>query len=691
MNKKGHFFKDKAWTRVLLIQLVQLALLALFFFLLLHQELEVWKQIAPLPRPALETRFRLSLELMQLAILPDRFWHMFWPLSCISLALLIFDRWKWYALAVMGLLSSLLLIADRMHDDFFSTLVSLAGLRAGGQLWTVRSSVFSSLDLADFIYTLFFAMLMGYGFFLNKRKMIKPAIKMKNFIADKSLSVIIGILALYSGYLAFYFPLNRFKMDHMGNLVSEDASNRAFTPPYATSNKNFATTFGIFNQHIKDVVITIHDMFTQKDLDPKEMKRVVSLLKEKKKLNDMESPLYGVARGRNVILIALEAFQHFVIDLEVDGRMITPNLNRIRGQGLTWDYIIDNINAGGSSDAEFSVMTGLMPDPRRSASAEHVTNNRLLALPLELKEQGYGTLSLHGNEPSFWYRDINHPRFGFEKMIFRDAFSTHRLGIGVPDKAFFEQSLDFLLAEEEPFFAYLITLSSHHPYMHIPEPFNRIRLEGLSPFALGTKYLQSVAYTDHALGIFLERLEATSLWENSLIIIYGDHIAPMADKDREELARHLEVHPGSVRQLRVPLVILIPGEDERVLGYRGSFASITGGLQDLFPTIMHLLGREAPLGLTGTHLFVPNPKRHPTNLPRHQGSYVYDGVIYNSLDGRIVRDGKGLIFSEPAEGGEPSLEERRKHYEQASVFAFLHFFLFDHDAQHLARKLEGLE
>ena len=56
-----------------------------------------------------------------------------------------------------------------------------------------------------------------------------------------------------------------------------------------------------------------------------------------------------------------------------------------------------------------------------------------------------------------------------------------------------------------------LTLSSHEPF---DVPFDRIKED---------KYLNSVAYTDSCLGAFIDRIKATPMWDNLLIIGLPDH------------------------------------------------------------------------------------------------------------------------------------------------------------------------
>lgn len=185
---------------------------------------------------------------------------------------------------------------------------------------------------------------------------------------------------------------------------------------------------------------------------------------------------YRLAEGRNVIVIQVEALQDFVLNMRYNGQELTPNLNRLLKQDtLYFNRYYQQIGRGGTSDAEFVTQNSLYPSMDIYSYKKYVSND-FLGLPKVLKEKGYSTMAFHGYKPEFWNRSEIYPVLGFDRFISKqDYVNEEVIGWGVSDKSFFRQSSLYLLKTRQPFYAFLITLSSHHPYA-LPKQYRKIKL-----------------------------------------------------------------------------------------------------------------------------------------------------------------------------------------------------------------------
>jgi phosphoglycerol transferase MdoB-like AlkP superfamily enzyme len=87
---------------------------------------------------------------------------------------------------------------------------------------------------------------------------------------------------------------------------------------------------------------------------------------------------------------------------------------------------------------------------------------------------------------------------------------------GVPDEYLYARALSDLTTERQPFFSMLYTISSHEPF----------DIQGYNKFDgsdAESKYLNAAAYADSCLGVFIDSLRQTDIWDNTLVAITADH------------------------------------------------------------------------------------------------------------------------------------------------------------------------
>lgn len=139
------------------------------------------------------------------------------------------------------------------------------------------------------------------------------------------------------------------------------------------------------------------------------------------------------------------------------------------------------------------------------------------------------------------------------------------------------------MGTQGPFFVWVHYFDPHFEYL--PE----------EPFASrypGAPYDGEVAATDQALGELLEALDRLGLASSTIVVVAADH--------GESLGEHGEAFHGVFvydATTRVPLIVRAPGRLAPGLRVNG----VAGGA-DIAPTILALLGRPAPAGMSGRAL-----------------------------------------------------------------------------------------
>jgi phosphoglycerol transferase MdoB-like AlkP superfamily enzyme len=93
-------------------------------------------------------------------------------------------------------------------------------------------------------------------------------------------------------------------------------------------------------------------------------------------------------------------------------------------------------------------------------------------------------------------------------------------------------------------------------------------------------------YADKCIGEFIEMLKDADLYDNSMLVIYGDHYG-LGNTDENNAKRFTELTGRNYTlydMFNVPLIINVPGMDHN------ETVSIAGGHIDTLPTMLYLLG-----------------------------------------------------------------------------------------------------
>lgn len=300
----------------------------------------------------------------------------------------------------------------------------------------------------------------------------------------------------------------------------------------------------------------------------------------------------GVAAGKNVIVVQIEALQAFAVGLTIDGSSITPNLDRLIERSWYFPNTFSQVRKGTTADAEFVVNTSLYA-PYTAASPIAYADRELTSLPRRLREEdGYRTVAFHANTATFWNRIQMMSALGFDTFYDRVYFGEGDvIGFGASDEVLWDKTADVLLDLDvagQPFYAYVITVTSHHPFNPLPASKRPVELPAPYDGTVVENYLSNIEYADRAFGAFLHEFEASGLAEDSVLVVVGDHfgLRPLSSGTPEAAA--LDAAVGRtyhlVDTMRVPFIIRLPGQRE------GHAIDVVTGQVDILPTIADALG-----------------------------------------------------------------------------------------------------
>lgn len=378
----------------------------------------------------------------------------------------------------------------------------------------------------------------------------------------------------------------------------------------------------LFNFHIYDGVLQSKQSAQRALADSNSLTEIENYVTANAK--DANKRLFGAAKGRNVILVSLESTQSFVINEKLNGEEITPFLNDFIKQSYNFNNVYHQTGQGKTSDSEFIVDNSLYPLGR---GAVFFTNagNQYMAAPEILKNSGYYSAVLHANNKSFWNRDLMYDSFGYDSFFDINSYDVtdeNSVGWGLKDKEFFEQSSELMKNLPQPFYSRLITLTNHFPFDLDEE--DQLIDEYDSNSQTLNKYFPTVRYQDEALKRFIEKLKEDGLYDNSIIVLYGDHYG-ISENHNEAMGQFLgkEITPFEEVQLqKVPLVIHIPGITDK----KPQTIETVGGQIDIRPTLMNLLGIDTKDHIQFGNDLLSDEKLDFTVL--RDGSFITDQVVY---------------------------------------------------------------
>ncbi|MDR3295922.1 MAG: LTA synthase family protein [Clostridiales Family XIII bacterium] len=346
---------------------------------------------------------------------------------------------------------------------------------------------------------------------------------------------------------------------------------------------------------------------------------------------------FGAAKGKNLIIVQLESFQNMMVGARYNGAEITPRINRwIQENGSVYfDNFYQQGASGNTSDAEFAVNNSMIGSIE-SYTYQIYDENYFRGLPVLLSEEGYRSFVMHGYDKTFWNREDMYPAQGFDMFYSEEYYENDAIEglgggsiVGVSDAAFYAQSVKYLETERERglFYGMLISLSSHHPF-RVPEELQEIELLPGDEGSTFGNYVHAIHYADKCFGLFMDALKADGLYEESLIIAYGDHQGLALIDDRASL--WLGAPYDYDTMMNVPFAFHMPGSQD---GART--LHIAGGQTDILPTAAWLLGLETLDTLyLGQNLLTAKEGFVAEKTYMLKGSFIKDNVAFE-----ISRDG----------------------------------------------------
>lgn len=530
-------------------------------------------------------------------------------------------------MTVIALLMNTLLFSNVVYYREFTSFITVNSMLSVGSVASgLESDIFKLIHPHDIVYWLSY-IIIGILFATKVLKVDKTPIRTRVAFAITSLSVLM-------------FGLNL----TLAEISRPELLTRTFSHDYMV-------------KYLGINAFTAYDGIQTYKVDQRRAQASSNDLKEvenyvKKHYAAPNPKYYGMAKGRNVIIVHLESLQQFVIDYKYKDKNgkeyeVTPFLNKLfhDNQTFAFDNFFHQVGSGKTSDAETLMENSLFGLSQGPIMVQMGGKNTFQAAPAILEQKGnYTSAVFHGNAGSFWNRNEAYKHFGYDYFFDSSYFTLNQnnsFQYGLHDKYMVGESIKYLEHMQQPFYVKFLNVSNHYPF----EPFKG-KESGFPVADTGDEtvngYFATANYLDQAVKQLFDYLKKAGIYDNSMIVLYGDHYGISNTRAKNALSPLLGKTPETwtefddAQMQRVPYMIHIPGQ------HKGGINHTYGGQIDNLPTLLHLLGIDTKNYIElGQDMF---SKQHSQTVAFRNGNFVtpqytvLEGMAYNNKNGQAIKN-----------------------------------------------------
>ena len=521
---------------------------------------------------------------------------------------------------ILNILLSVILFADNIYYTYSSNVLSvlqITNLQYGEEIMSTLPMLLKPQQILYFIDLIILAIL-----FLTS--IIKLERGKKRQIKYIILRTLIGIFSIYILITTAIEANER---------VSEDPYNRDTQIKKAT----------IYGYHISDIINAIDGSKQAKFKNKEEMMEVYDSLKDdyNEQYGESYIDIEGSMAGKNVIVLQLESIQEFVLNKTINGKEITPNLNRFIDENIRISNMFMQ-SYSTTADSEFSSVTSLYPVENGMAYSRYYKNTYDDIFKI-FKESNYTTSYMHGNYGYFWNRTNVYSNMKVDNIELKDRFadiSEDVMGY-LSDELLYKQAVEKLKNYDKPFFSFIVSASSHTGFtLDGLQDRSKINIDvGKYKDTFFGNYLESVNYADYAFGIFIDELKKADLYDDTVIILYGDHNG--LDMYNNEMIEFLGELDDNVTDVDIKLNYIRVLAGMRIPGISNLRIDKPVSKLDIKPTLAYLCNLNDGISL-GTNMLAKKDFICLNNERIVTEDFYYDENWYKIETGEMVQEDEKL-------------------------------------------------
>ena len=562
------------------------------------------------------------------------------------------NRFKYYF--TWSIILTLVCFINSIYYTNYVSFTSFSLLATSLQLAGVSDALGTIMEIKDFVY--WWAPLM---LIFAHRKLLKSGYYSKVKTAEKvRISVLKCLVAAAIVAGAF-----------ISTLTGTDLSRL-----YKQWNREYVVMkFGIYVYQSNDLIASLKPQISPLfgyDTAAKEFREYY----EEYPQDSEDNEYTDILKGKNIIVIHAESFQNFVMDTEINGVELAPNMKKLASEGMYFSNFYSQESVGTSSDSEFTYSTSLLPASSGTVFVSY-WDRYYPSIQKYLSNDGYYVFSMHANKGNMWNREVMHKQLGYDRFYnyTKDYDIDETIGLGLSDKSFFRQSVQKIKKinkKYDKYYGLLIMLTNHTPFEGLEDttdldltytykttdPETGEETEVVNNYLKDTtlgKYFTTVHYADQAIGELVDNLDKEGLLDDTVLVIYGDHDAKIK---RSEYDYYYNYNPETDSKYssddprydeftkyeyelnrKVPFIIWT--KDKDLQKKINKEVSTVTGMYDVLPTLGNMLGIDTPYAL-GHDVFSTDD--HFVVFPN--GNWITDRMYYDSQnDEAIMLDENAVI------------------------------------------------
>lgn len=470
-------------------------------------------------------------------------------------------RCRWAQIVVMALLD-VLLVANLMYFRTYYSAIPASSYLEAGNLADFKASVTDSLRWADIVLPLITiaTAVMAFRYKTTKRQPLTAVLKWWAAPLAGFALLLTGVNLCKGG---FHKSLRSVRQS--AYLCSADAP--------------IFSVFGCIWYDITDAV---------EPITPEKQAEIERWLASQPK----HQPADSVTEKRsNLLIVFAESLESWVLEKKVDGKEITPCLNRLLKEKSTLyaPNVLTQVKGGRSIDAQLMICSGLLPLMSGTYSSLYYDNTfyTLQKAMRGLKHSRSYLLTI--DKVSTWNQGAVARSFGTDTIIsyhdfkMTEAFGTHKR---IGDASFFQQCREKIERGEvwkpgESVYMQFVTYSGHAPFK-LPDHLRTITFPASIP-EKAADYMTTAHYTDKAIGDFVAYLKTLPQYKETIVVIVGDHEG-LASYRQELVGNPACRGLVSDKQL-TPFIVLNSPVGMRYDKFMGQI--------DIYPTLLNLMQLDA--------------------------------------------------------------------------------------------------